>query len=236
MNEAKLKEFYFRYKFIILPVVVGFCSITVIILVVIPQFMSYFKVQKEIGDLRTRTGVLESKAKDLESVDPADTQQKLQIALTVLPTDQDVLTTVDVLHNLIIKEGLSVQNTDYSLSRQTSGRGNFRIGVTVSGPLASVRNLLIDLQNSSQVFQVESINTTFRPGGIVDVELPLSVYYENTPSQLGNIDQPVPKLTDKDKQLLQDLAAAVDRANQMALSLVPATSSAVPLGKIDPFE
>lgn len=236
IDDTKFREIYLKYKLIFLPVSVGIASIVILAFVVVPQFMSYLKMRGEIGDIKKHTTALEAKAIELDSINEEDTKHKLQIVLTVLPTDQDVPSAAAMLQDLVTKSGLILQNTSYSGSGKASGKGSFQLSITVSGQVTLVKRFLDNLKDAPQVFQVESLTTTFHPGGTVEAQMPISVFYEAVPGSVSNLDQPIAKLNDKEEQLVADLGNVLQQMQHEALAQMASPSANIPLGKIDPFE
>ncbi|MDO8498441.1 MAG: hypothetical protein Q7S44_01520 [bacterium] len=230
----KIKELYLRYKLIVWPFCVGLSSLAILVLVVIPQLFAYLNIQNEITELEKRTSTLEVKAQNLQQVDDAANRENLQIALTILPREADVPQSMAVLQSVIGESELLLKNAAYVPSRiSEGGKSNFLFDVEIVGSVESVKDFLANLQESPRVFQVGQISAQFQRDGLMDVTLPIAVFYDPT-MNVGNLspDKPIPQLSDKEKALLAKLTKLIPKA----VSLSQTDTSSVPLGKNDPFE
>lgn len=231
-------QFYLKYRMIIWPAVVGISSIIILALVIIPQLLTYMSVRDQINQTQNKSQNLEAKASELENVDSALTQKDLKVAFSVLPTDQDVPRAMMILQDMVAGSGLELKSTTFgsSGSKQTTAKNNFQLNVTVTGQISALRDFFVKLQNSPRLFQVESIGVQFQKNqGVIEAEIPLSVFYQTGVGQMGPVNQPLPKMSDKDKELLAKFTQITNQA-ELSLKNEEATSASVPLGKSDPFQ
>lgn len=232
----KNSELYVKYSYIIWPVMVGLSSIIILALVIIPQFLTYLNVKNQINQTQNKSQNLEAKASELEIINDVSTQKDLKVVFSILPMDQDVPNAMIVLQDLITRSGLDLRSTTFGSSKQVAGKNSFQLNITVSGQIQLLRDFLIQLQNSSRLFQVESISVQFQKDkGTIEADIPLSVYYQPTLGEIGPLSQPLPKFSDKNEELLSKLTTIINQANK-SLNLAEASSSSVPMGKSDPFQ
>lgn len=230
-----LKEIYFKYKYIIWPVVIGLSSVIILAFVVVPQILEYLNIRNQISDLQSKYSFLEAKAAELESIDESATSENLKVVFTILPTDQEVLRAMAALQSLVAGSGLELQNTNFASTKLSGDKDSFQLNLTVAGQIGNLRNFLIKLQDASRVFQIESIGVQFlRSKSAIEAEIPVTVFYQKTPQALGPIDQKVAQLSDTERQLLGKLSAIVSQP--AGTSGAVASDSTVPLGKSNPFE
>lgn len=234
----QVKSFYTKYRLIIWPIVTGIACLVVIGLVIIPKILDYLNVRNKISDIQKHATSLEVKAQNLGLIDETIDKQKLQVALTVLPIDQDVPQSMAVLQSIVGKSGLSIKSTAYAAGNIGGGKSGFQLNVDVVGELSAIRNFFIALQEAPQLFQVESIAAQFQGGAsTVEAQLPISVFYEALPKTSGPLDQEIPQLTEKEEQLLSKLSTFVQQQETpLTTTQSNTTESMVPLGKADPFE
>lgn len=227
----KAKEFYTKYRMIIWPVVVGISSVCILALVIIPQLLNYLSIRNKISEIEHRSSNLEVRASDLEQLDEESAKANLQVVFSVLPREQNVPEAMVALHDVISRSGLILKNTSYISARKSGNGENFQLSVGVGGQMSAIRDFLVHLQESQRLFQVESIVARFqRRMSLVEAELPISVYFDKSAASEVTSDQDVPKLTEKEEQLLAKLSRIVQQT-----SVVEDVSS-VPYGKSDPFE
>lgn len=229
-----MKEIYYKYKVFLIPAIIGVICVTILILVVIPQILGYFKEQDKIQTLKTRIELLNDKAKELQNIDEEARKNDLVVALTVLPTEKDVPRTMSMLQDLIVKSNLILKATTYSQQSKSAGKDGFGFNISVVGPPSSVRDFLNELQNAPFLAKVNSITLTFQgTGSIIDAAIPLTIFYEPAPKTAVTLDQPITTISDKEEELLKKLSKNIVQPN-----VVTSTTAAtmVPLGKLDLFE
>lgn len=226
-----IKNFYRKYKLIIWPIIVGVSSIAILVLVIIPQLFAYLSTRTKINEIESKSTHLEVKAADLEQLDEESTRQNLEVVFSILPKDPDVPDAMLALHDVISRSGLILRNTTYRTVAKSDKKENFLLSVGVAGQMTSIRDFLIQLQESSRLFQLESITARFQRGmTLVEADLPIAVYFDTSAQMAGDFGQNVPKLTEKEEQLLAKLVRVVKQ------TAVAEDVSSVPYGKIDPFE
>lgn len=230
----KVKEYYRRYKFIVWPVCTGVSALAILGLVIIPQIFTYLNTQDKLTSLKNRSVVLEAKAQGLEKIDSTSNKQHLQNVFRVLPQEQNVPEAMLTIQSLVNQSGLLLKNTTYSNARSNAGGNRFQLNITVLGTINSVRNFLLSLKESPRVFQVESLSLQFQKGGsLIEADMPVSVYFAPANKVSSALEQPLPQLDEQEEQLLTTLGKV---APLSIGSILESTSSAVPLGKADPFE
>ena len=194
---------------------------------------------------------------ELENIDELSTQEDLKVVFEILPIEQGVPQAMTILQDMVAKSGLELKSTTFGSggsSKQASGEDNFKFNIAVSGQINLLRDFLMKIQNSPRIFQVESIGVQFqKTEGVVEADIPLSVFYQSASGDMGSMNQPLPKLSDKDKELLKKLSQIISQSNVSMSDLenIPEATTAanfmenndeeivpgsIPLGKPDPFE
>lgn len=226
-----MKEIYYKYKIFLIPGIVSLISIAVLIFVVYPQASGYSQEINKIEKLKNNVEILNNKAKELQKIDEVTRGKDLVIALTILPTERDVPIAMSTLQSLIAKSNLVLKSTTYSPQSKSKENNNFMFTISVLGSLSSIKSFLGELQSGSRIFKVQSITLNFQnTSSLAEVSIPLLVFYEPVPKTLVTLDQPIPTISEKDEQLIGQLSKSVFQTE------ITSTSSAVPLGKVDPFE
>ncbi len=227
-------EFYRKYKLIIWPVVVGVCCLVILMLVVLPQLLTYFSKRTETDELNNRLGVLEAKAQELEQLDDKVYSNNLKLALGALPSDKEVPQSLNILQSFITQSGMTLENIRFLANTDPSSteqKNTYQIGITVLGSLDSVKRLLLQVNNSPRIFRLDMINVnTLKGVSSVEADLTFTLFYEPQGTEIGSIDQPLPKLTDADQKLLGDLS------NRTRIVSTGTSNLNIPLGKLNPFE
>ena len=232
MNTKDLVNFYRRYTLIIWPFLSGIAAVVIIALVIVPQTLSYFQVKDEITKTVNNSSVLQAKAQELEQIDDTLIKQKLQTAFTILPPDQDVPKSAAILEALVRNSALELKSINFVSSGGKSGE-SFQLNITVSGPISLVRDFILGLKNSPQIFQVQSINVRFQQtSSVVDADIPLAVFYKVPARGQPSPDQSVSRLTREE----EDFLAGISRLISESRSSGSAATTGVAIGKTDPFE
>lgn len=229
----QLKEQYIKYKLFIWPLATAVSFIVILALVLIPQVRGYLTDQGKIGEITNKADGLTAKASELDKINEAVMKRNVDVALTVLPTTQNVPEAMVTLLDLIQRSGLVLKNTSYAASARGDTKNNFRLNVVVFGPISTVRDFLINLGEVPRVFQVDTIAVRFQPGQqVAEAEIPVTVFFEPDSGSGGSWDQPVPKLDEREQKLLAKLAQMVPQAT----ATFETDTSSVEIGKADPFE
>lgn len=228
-----IKEIYYKYKIFLIPTAVGIICIGILILVVMPQTLDYFKERVKIEELFNKIEILNKKTEELKTIDEEAMKKDLVVALTVLPTEKEVPQAMSVLQGLINRSNLILKSTTYSSASKNSGKNGFTFTVSVIGSLSSIKNFMSELQNAARIFKVESATLNFQgTGSLVEATIPLTVFYEPVPKTLITIDQPVSKISSSDEELITNLSQSIFQSETQ--STVSAIS--ISLGKPNPFE
>lgn len=236
MKVESLKKFYMAYKLYIFPAVVGVCCLILTVLVILPQTIKLVGNQRSEEENLNRFKILEAKAAELDNYDESDLRQKVQIALSVLPPDKDLAGATGFLQQIITQAGFipsSIQiGGQVSPTVKGSSNQSYLINAQVSGSRSKINSLINSIENSGRMVKLSSIDIS--PGqGIeaVNISLGIEVLYFPFSSQAASIDAPLPKLTDKDQQLL----AIFTQFNTIP-SEADSTVTLSPRGKVNPFE
>jgi hypothetical protein len=226
-----LKEIYLKYKIFIIPGVVLIISLAILVLIIAPQVMEFFKEKSTMEELSTKINLLNNKADELKNVDVETRKKDLVTTLTVLPTDRNVPQGMAVLQDAINKSNLVLTNTTYSPTSRINGKNGFTLTVTVIGTLSSIKDFMSELQSTARIFKVESATLNFQEtGSLIEANIPITIFYEPAPKTLITLDNPVEKITDRDEDMITELSKVVIQNEQYA------SSSAVNVGKDNPFE
>lgn len=224
----KLKETYLKYKMFTLSVAVATASLLVIILVVVPQILTFISVRSKILSVYDKTSRFQVKAAELDQVDEAIYLKDLQVALAALPQERDIPESLIVIQSLIIQNSLLLEDARVLAIAPGSSTNSFQMVITVFGPLSQIKSFLTNVANSPRVLKVETISAQSVRGGL-EGEIALSLYFDPSKPAIASADTPLPKLSQEEEALLGKLSKA-------AISQIVSTIPAVPIGKVNPFE
>lgn len=238
MKRKAVVNFYIKYKLVIYPFAVGLASIALILLVIIPQLRSYFSSKEDRQVTLNRLKILESKAVELESISDKDLTRRLQSATLALPSEKDYTTIIGLLQKMSAETGVSLQSVilDTGGSKDTGGGvSSFSVKIECSSSKFGFDEFLKKIDGSYAVLKIGSLSTDIAIDDSIAASLVLDVYYSPAPKILGSVDSPLPKLTEEEEALAQELSANFVTA--------PVTSGVsgqpvniLPRGKVNPFE
>ncbi len=233
MKKEDIVRFYLEYRMFIFPAVTAILSLIFIVLVIYPQTMKLLSNQKAQVDITTRSSFLEEKAQELENYNQQDLNNKVNISLNSYPADKDFANVIGLLQNMTSQLGFTI--VSLSLGGGTvkaPGVQSYSIKLDLLGPLAAAPVLVNNIEQSPRLMKVSGIETS--SGGnpnAASITLSLEVLYSPAISSYGSVDSPLPKLTEKDQQVLATLQSAVSPLEQTS-----ATSAAVARGRDNPFQ
>lgn len=230
MNKETVISFYLKYRIFIYPILVGLASIFLITLVVWPQIRGLLLDRQDFDKVKSRLELLQVKAQTLEGLDENGLKERLNIALSSLPADQDFATMVGVIQEISTSSGMSLVALQTAGSAPPVGSSqSFLLKMEVVGSRVGLVELLDSIDKASRVMKISSIELNFSKGGdAIDAAVAVEVFYSAPPQQLGSIDQQLPIISDEDQKLLVTLSSSLGRRAAAPVLL--------PRGKSNPFE
>jgi len=232
MKKEVIAEVYLTYRLYIFPIVVAVASLGLIVLIIIPQISSLISNQKVGDQLSHRFKTLEVKAKDLETYDSLDLSQKVSYALSAFPAEKDFINVIGLIQNLVSQSGFTVINLALgSQSSKALNTDSYTIKLEVSGSKILAANLFSSIESSTRIMKIDNIEiSNAQNSQATDILININVLYSPSPASFGSIDSPLPKLSQKDEDLLAKLAGVSPFSPPDANVQLPSR------GKANPFE
>lgn len=232
MEKQILLDFYKKYRPLIISLSIGVSSLVLIIVVILPQLNSLMNDQKKYNDINNKSQILEVKAKELSTLNEGDLKNKVSVALSSLPTDKDLYSIIGVIQNVINGRGFNLVGLQIGQTLGASSKAQgFSVKVEVVGPKESLGQLLSDIEASPRVMKVSSFDVASQSNSkLTDTNIDISVFYASIPNNLGSIDAQLPKLSDKQEELISNLI----KLTPVATTFTPVSGSS--RGKSNPFE
>lgn len=224
---------FIKYQTVILA---GFSILICVILIafsIVPQSLQLLKTSKEISQKDEKNKFIADKISKLESLNLSNYKKDLNSSLLMLPDDKDIPGVIGQVLSTLNASGLALDTFTFSTQGEASSvLSTYSVKVSVVGDSASLKLFLDKIKQSSRLMRVTNIEINNigilnRAQAVVE----LTVYYQPLPAAVGNIDQPVTLLTEKEKELLEKISQ-FDQ-NNASLST---ESASVSVGKSDPFE
>lgn len=226
-----LIKFYAKYKMLLFPGVVGLSSLFLIFFVIYPQVVKLITNQKRQDDLVNKSLFLEQKVSALEGYNGEDLARKLEYTFSAFPQDKDFGNVIGLLQSLTGQSGFTINSLALeNMPKQTSSELSYGIKMEVTGAKALVPNLLGNLEASPRLIKINTIEISSSVSQASNVTLSIAILYAPIPQNLGSLDTPLPRLNQKDEDLISKLA-------RIALpSQISDNTSFGPRGKSNPFE
>jgi hypothetical protein len=240
MRKQELLKLYQTYRIYIFPSGVAVASLILIALIIYPQTISLLTNQKAKTEISTQSQFLEAKAQELGSYNPQDLNQKVNYAVSSYPTSKDYISAISTLQNLIFQSGFTVSTLSLLGDNSKDAKASFlsyTVKVEILGPLPSLPTLLASIENAPRLMRVGTIEVT--PGKdpkIASAAIAVEVLYSPAKGDLGSVDSPLPKLSDKEEQVIQKLANIVGTVKAQGSTQITTPAQLGPRGKANPFE
>lgn len=248
MNTQIAKTLYLKYRLIIVPIVVALSGLVLIVLVIYPQLHNLISQSSLYDKTQEKSKVLEVKAMELNTIDETDLKKKLNLALVALPEEKDYLEIVNVLQTLTAKSGFSITSLQFGqtgeLEKSSIGKA-YGVKLMITGPKVAFDTFLNSIEKSYRAMRVGNLEITSSKigSGAIEASLTINIFYAPLPTNIGSVESPLPRLSDKDETLINNLAKVISIAfaqnsvsAQSSSSLPILTGSLPPRGKSDPFE
>lgn len=231
MKKEELLNLYKRYRIYLYPILVIVAGLILIGLVILPQTLRLISNNKVEDELTNRFKSLEVKADELKNVSLQDLSTEVSTALNAFPSEKDYGNAIGILQNVTVQNGFTI----LGLVLNDSSEGNSKIGqnyiirIEILGQRSKLRTLLDQIETSQRIMKLQSMDiTTGRDSDTINATLAINIYYSPIPKSFGSIDAPLPKLSQEEEALLQELSRS---------SVGLGTGSLyTPNGKSNPFE
>lgn len=235
MRKEEIKKFYQTYRLYIFPAIVAVSSLILIIFVIYPQVVSLITNQKNTSELQNRHKSLEVKAQVLENLNSEDLSKKLDLSLSSYPDNTDFGTVIGLIQSLTSESGFNATSITIGTNiNKVANAQSYPIKLSITGPRSLFNILISNIEKSTRLIRISGIEiTNSLDQQTVNATLSLDVLYAPIPSSFGNIDSPVPDLSEKDEALLASLAKSFNE-NVSISNLGNVTLP--PRGKANPFE
>ncbi len=229
MKKAEILDFYREYKLFIFPAIVAISSLILIVLVIYPQITKLIANNKFVDETANKSKFLEGKSRVLESFTAADLDQKVNFVLGSYPTEEDFISAMGLLQNLISQGGFNALSI--SLAAGSANTQSYGIKLDILGSSSALSALINSIENSPRLMRVSSIETSNEKSSQATISLIINILYATAPSGFGSIDSSLPELSQKDEEILAKLASVSGGSsiNQQKTLLGPR-------GKSNPFE
>ena len=234
MNIDFVKAFYFKYRILICPTLVGISSLILIVFIIYPQILKLISNNEALNGVLAKNKNLEVKASQLENINDGELNQNLNLSLAALPMDKDLAGALGEVQSLVNQSGFNLLSLSVGSGNDVGEFNGFNVKAEVEGSQVLLASLLTTIESSGRIMKVSSVELNrLSIKESVNAVVTIEVFYSPIPTTLGAIDSPLPKVEDKDKEVLANLAAARGFSGAV---VVTSGDLSVPVGKSNPFE
>lgn len=235
LKEISKNEYFIRYKPFILPVVSSVTCVLLLLFVIIPQSLKIKTNRKNLNDIQTKVKFYKQKTATLKQIEPQLYNDNLTAALLALPDDRDIPGIIGQVQTLLLQIGLSLDGITFS-NPAASGNAvsNYQVHVQTTGGIEQIKSFISKMQESSRLVRLTQVDlTSFGASGEkIQANTEFTTFYQPLPQIATNLDQQVPELSEKDKQLLAKLKNSLSQISPLIQSQEPAGGL---VSKNDPF-
>lgn len=236
MNKEELIKLYQTHRLYIFPCIVALSSLILIVFIIIPQATKLIANQQVEAEISSKSQFMEVKAQTLETYNPADLKGKVDYALGAYPTNRDFVYALSLLQNLVISSGFTTVSVTLEGSPQQGPESkiqSYNVKMELLGQGSLLSPLLTNIENSPRIIRVGSVEITAgRTPQETAITIVVEVLYSSAPSNLGSVDSPLPKISQDEEEVINQLTNSAVQIPQP----ITQTSQLGPRGKPNPFE
>lgn len=203
------RKILLKYHHLFLPVIL-IISLIIGWTIFLPRFEQVKGIYTSIQKEQERVGKLQTKIRDLETLNEYELGEKSEILLAALPSLKDPAGMISLVGKLVDENGLLIEDLKVSPGEVA----------TESAEIAEVEELIFKLSLSGEISQfLNFLKIASKSLPLVDLQIKnfdisgqsfttdvtLISYYSGLPKTLGKADSPVPKLTSQEEELLSQL-------------------------------
>lgn len=213
-NKEKLKEN-------LVPILVGGIIFLLSVTVFKNTVTNLLKLSSENKNLSEKLSVLSKKSQLLQSLDEIEISKQVKKLEEVFPSEKPILNLLTSLNQLaqeeevifgglelkpgrIKKQKKSSEKTEEAVVvQETTGLQEFDISFEIEGELENITDFTSQLEKNAPLVRIEGFSLSL-DGPSANLEV--RVFYQPFPESLGSIEEPVPVLTEKEKEILEEIA------------------------------
>lgn len=227
-------EKYEKYRVFFVPALILIFAILIVVLVTIPQFFKFLDTQKTIAEFKQKEVFYNEKTSELERIDLNAYRKDLDTSLVALPVDKDIPGALGEILVSLGGSGMSLEGVSFSNSPPESDKvQEYSIILDVGGPISGLMNFLERVTLAPRLIKLTSIEVHKSIGSNINATLSFAAFYQLLPNSIGATDDPLPKISADDTQLLSDIETKIGSVPKTDKVQESSTSG---VGKLDPFQ
>lgn len=208
--------------------------------VILPKIFEIFKLKSEMVIQNEEIIQLKQKLSDLQTLSDADLTASSELLLEALPPQKDFYKYSYSLHKLFEKNNVTMTDLSLSLGVKeevvTTSPLALLFNIDFTGTFTDLKNLIKDIDQSLPLFALDSIrfnSVSASESATLPFEGKMAVksFYLPLPKTLGNASKSLPKISNQDQKLIEDLGSY----NRYKPETSSGESGSVIIGREDPF-
>src|SRR5258708_6829380 len=140
----KIKKLLNKYQIFVWSAVSSLTIIVLVLLVIIPQSIELFKVFALLTTTSKQLNALTTKLSQLNQVDEGGVKTDLTTALSVLPAEKDLVSSLSQVQLLATADNLKIDDLSFAVSPPSANDKNngFTVKLSLQGSIDQIKNFL----------------------------------------------------------------------------------------------
>jgi len=182
------------------------------LLVIKPRIAESIETNKKVGEKKAQLDKLNQKKDEVSSLDEQEIREMVNKTIKALPSRKDIPGLVASVERLIGLNQLTLSSvqlvpgeisTESGKVVQKEEEGTLKVQLSLSGSFENVKKFLENAVSASRLLSIDSVSIQSQEGNNLNVGMTMSYFYQPVAEVVPPIDQPVAKLTDKEKETLE---------------------------------
>lgn len=245
MKKEQVKELI---KELAWPLAAAVLAIVVTLVFLIPRLGQVFNLRAEMKTQEEETDRLKQKLADLNTLSEPELFEASTLVLEALPAEGDLFNNMAMIRKIFNENDVMLDSFKFTgtfatgsgqTSRQVAGMSALTMNVSFSSSFASFKQMLKSIEKVLPLTAIEGIKfgslEATESAGLAGLSGEMNVvgFFSPLPKTLGKVEQPLPKISNQDKKLIEDLK--LFSRVQLAMPAAEPVSSPSGVGRDNPF-
>lgn len=204
-----------NYKPFLMPGIILLLILVVTFTVFKPRFTLILKSQRQLASDRKILAGLTTKLATLEGLAKVEFNDKVNVALNVLPSYKDVPRNLLVIKKTALNNDLIIIDIAISdvgeiataSAKQKGGKGEvlpfFTINLTVNGEKERIKNFISQIEMTAPLTKVKKVSIMKRKSELPETNLEIQAFFLAFPQTLGKPEQQLVAITSSEEKVFK---------------------------------